>query len=86
MDRPSNLAEEAAESVNLREQELSASEPLESNVPNEPTKALLRISQDMARVLDRLTTSKALIDIVRRHGVEDSMGRAWKSQRKPNSG
>ena len=36
--------EEAAESVNPREQELSAFEPLESNVPNEPTEALLRIS------------------------------------------
>ena len=41
--------EEAAESVNPREQELSASEPSESNVPNEPTEALLRILQDMAR-------------------------------------
>ena len=40
MDRP----EEAVESVNPREQELSASDPLESNVPNEPTEALLRIS------------------------------------------
>ena len=28
------------------------SEPSESNVPNEPMEALLRISQDMARVLD----------------------------------
>ena len=33
---------EAAESVNPREQELSASKTLESNVPNEPTEALLR--------------------------------------------
>ena len=40
MDRP----EEAAESVNPREQELSASEPSESNGPNEPMEALLRIS------------------------------------------
>ena len=62
MDRP----EEATESVNAREQELSASEPSESNVPNEPTKALLRISQDMEQ--------------------RNSMGRAWKSQRKPNFG
>ena len=48
MDRP----KEADESVNPREQGLSASQPSESNVPNEPNKALLRISQDMARVLD----------------------------------
>ena len=40
--------EEAAESVNPREQGLLAFEPSESNVPNEPTEASLRISQDMA--------------------------------------
>ena len=74
MDRPPNPAEEAAESVNPREQELSASEPSEINVPNEPTEALLRISQDMARVLDRLTAPKASIDIVRRHGTEEFHG------------
>ena len=70
MDRP----KEAVESVNPREQELSTSEPSESNGPNEPMEALLRISQDMARVLDRLTTPKALIDTVRRHGVEEFHG------------
>ena len=70
MDRP----EEAVESVNPMEQGLSASEPSESNVPNEPTEALLRISQDMARVLDRLTAPKAPIDTVRRHGAEEFHG------------
>ena len=70
MDRP----EEAAESVNPRVQGLPASEPSESNVPNEPTEALLRISQDMARVLDRLTAPKAPIDTVRRHGAEEFHG------------
>ena len=74
MDRPPNSAEEAAESVNPREQELSASKPSKSNVPNEPTEALLRISQDMALVLDRLTAPKALIDTVRRHGAEEFHG------------
>ena len=74
MDRPPNPAEEAAESVNPREQELSAFEPSKSNVPNEPTEAFLRISQDMARVLDRLTAPKAPIDTVRRHGVEGFNG------------
>ena len=67
-------SEEAAKRVNPREQELSASEPSESNVPNEPMEALLRISQDMARVLDRLTALKAPIDTVRRHGVEEIHG------------
>ena len=33
--------------------------------------ALLRISQDMAWVLDRLTAPKAPIDMVRRHGAEE---------------
>ena len=36
---------------------LSAFQPSKSNVPNEPDKALLRISQDMARVLDGLHES-----------------------------
>ena len=36
--------------------------------------ALLRIYQDMARVLDRLTVPKASIDMVRRHGVEEFHG------------
>ena len=60
MDR----SEEAVESVNPREQGLSPSEPSESNVPDEPTEALLRISQDMAWVLDRLTSPKAPIDTI----------------------
>ena len=33
---------------------LSTFQPSESNVPNEPDKALLRITQDIARVLDGL--------------------------------
>ena len=70
MDRP----KEAVESVNPREQELSTFEPSESNVPNEPTEALLRISQDMAQVLERLIAPKALIDTVRRHGVKEFHG------------
>ena len=43
MDRSLNSTEEAVESVNAREQELSGFEPSESNVPNDPTEALLRI-------------------------------------------
>ena len=70
MDRP----EEVAVSVNPREQRLSASKPSKSNVPNKPTEALLRISQDIARVLDRLTSPKAPIDTVRRHRAEEFHG------------
>ena len=82
MDRPPNPAEEAVESVNTREQELSASEPSESNVPNEPTEALLRISQDMARVLDRLTAPKAPIDTIKRHGAEEFHGSSMEESEK----
>ena len=76
MDCPHNPAEETAESVNPRDQGLSTSDPSESfksksNVPAEPTKALLRISQDMAWVLDRLIALKASIDKVKRHGAEE---------------
>ena len=78
MDRP----EEAVESVNPREQELSTFEPSKSNVPKESMKSLLRISQDMARVLDRLTATKAPIDIVRRHGVEEFHGSSMEESAK----
>ena len=74
--------QEVIESVNPREQELSASEPSKSNVPNEPTEALLRISHDMARVLDRLTAPKAPIDIVRRHGAEEFRGSSMEESEK----
>ena len=79
MDRPANHVEEPAESVNPREQGLLASDPFESvksesNVPNEPKEALLKISHDMARVLERLTILKAPIDMMRRHGVEEFHG------------
>ena len=35
---------------------------------------LLKISQDMARVLDQLTALRALIDLVRKHRVEEFHG------------
>ena len=38
------------------------------------TEALVKISQDMARVLDKLTTPRALIDSVRKHGIEEFHG------------
>ena len=66
MDRPPNSAEEVAESVNPGDQGSPASDPSksirsESHAPVEPNEALMRISQDMARVLERLTTPKALM-------------------------
>ena len=53
MDHPSNSIEEAAESVNLGDQGLpSESVRSESHARAEPNEALLKISQDLARVLD----------------------------------
>ena len=79
MDHPSNPVEEAAESVNPGDQGLPAldrSESVrsESHAPVEPNEALLRISQDMARVLERLKAPKAPIYMVRRHGAEEFHG------------
>ena len=79
MDRPPNLAEEAAESVNPRDQGMPASDlseyvRSESHAPVKPNEVMLRISQDMARVLERLNALEASIDMVRRHGVEEFHG------------
>ena len=79
MDRPPNLVEEAVESVNLRDQGLPASDPSEyvrseSHAPAKPNEALLRLSRDMSRMLERLTAMKAPIDMVRRHGTEEFHG------------
>ena len=87
MDCPPNPVEEATESVNPREQGLSTSDPSESvksesNVPNEPTKSLLKIYHDMTRVLERLTAPKAPIDMMRRHGAEEFHGTSLEESNK----
>ena len=46
----------------------------ESHALAEPNEALLRISQNMAQALERLTAPKAPIDMVRRHGAEEFHG------------
>ena len=58
---------------------MPASNPFESvrsenHAPIKPNEALPRISQDMARVLERLTALKASIYMVRRHGGEEFHG------------
>ena len=80
MDCPPNPTEEVAESVKPGGQGLAASNPSESvrsesQMPAEPNEELLRISQDMTLVLERLTAQKASIDMVRRHGAEEFHGR-----------
>ena len=69
IDPPQEAVDETAESVNPLDQ--SSSGPSDSTT-NEyaSTEALVTISQDMARVLDRLTAPRALSDSIRNHGVE----------------
>ena len=67
--------EETTESVNPMDLDPSvsgSSGPARSE--HASTEALLKISQDMVRVLDRLTTPRALIASVRKHGVEKFSG------------
>ena len=78
MDRPLN-PEEVAESVTQGNKGYQLLFPLnqsesESNVPNEPAEALLKISQDMTLVVERLIAPKAPIDMMRRHGAEEFHG------------
>ena len=73
MDPPQEVVDETAESVNPLDQSVSG--PSDS-MTNEyaSTEALVKISQDMARVLDRLTAPQAPSDSVRKHGVEEFHG------------
>ena len=62
MDRLPNLVEEAVESFNPREHRLPAFNPSEAirserQTPAKLNEALLRIAQDMARILDELHES-----------------------------
>ena len=56
MDHPSNSTEETVKSVNPRDHGLpSKYVRSEIHAPVEPNEALLKISQDMAHILERLT-------------------------------
>ena len=73
MDPPQEDVDETTESVNPLDQ--SASGPSDSTT-NEyaSTEALVKISQDITRVLDRLTAPRAPSNLVRKHGVEEFHG------------
>ena len=73
MDPPQEAVDETAKSVNPLDQ--FSSGPSDSTT-NEyaSTEALVKISQDMARVLDRLTAPRAPSDSIRKHGVEEFHG------------
>ena len=75
MDRSQEAVEGTTESVNPMDLDPSVSS-LSDSVRSEhaSTEALVKISQDMTRVLDRLTAPRAPIDSVRKHGVEEFHG------------
>ena len=66
MDPPQEVVDEIAESVNPLDQSVSGLSDSTTN-ENASTKALVKISQDMARVLNRLTAPRAPSDSVRKH-------------------
>ena len=54
----------------------------EHDVPVVSTKALFKIFQDIARVLNQLTAPRAPIDSIRKHGVEEFHGTSLKESDK----
>ena len=73
MDPSQEAVDETAESVNPLDQ--SVYSPSESTInENTSIEALIKISQDMTRVLDRLTAPRAPSDLIRKHGVEEFHG------------
>ena len=67
--------EETTESVNIMDLDpLVSGLSWSARSEHMSIEALLKISQDMARVLDRLTTLRALIGSVRKHRVEEFHG------------
>ena len=72
MEKFQEAVEETAENVNPMDLDPSVSSLFGSfRSEHASIEALLKISQDMERVLDRLTTPRAPIDYVRKYGVEE---------------
>ena len=75
IDQSQDAMEEITESVNPMDLDPSVSSPFGSAISEHAsTEALLKISQDMARILDRLTAPRAPVDSVRKNGVEEFHG------------
>ena len=75
MDQSQEAVEETAGNVNPMDLDPSVSSPPEpARGEHGSTEALLKISEDMERVLDRLTAPRASIDSVRKNGVEEFYG------------
>ena len=84
MDRPRDIIEEAAESVNPKEQGPSTFDPSESirsDCDTELMEALLKISHDMTQVLERFIAPKAPIDMVR-NVVEEFHGKSLEESKR----
>ena len=78
MDPPQEAVDETVESVNPLDP--SASGPSESTMhENASTEALIKVSQDMARVLDRLTASRARVMQYESMEWKNSMVQVWKN-------
>ena len=72
MDQSQDAVEKTVESVNPMDLNPFVSSPSDSiRSERVSTEALLKISQDMARILDRLMIPRAPINSVRNHGVEE---------------
>ena len=77
IDQSQEAVEETVESFNPMDLDPSVSSSSElAGSEHASTEALLKISQDMARVLDRLMALRAPIDLVRKHGVEEFHGKS----------
>ena len=79
MDQSQEAVEETVESVNPMDLDPSVSSSSElargeHDVSIMSTELLIKISQDMTRVLDRLMALRASIDSIRKHGVEEFHG------------
>ena len=75
MDQSQEAVEETVESINPMDLDPSVSGWSHlARSKHVSTEALLKISQDMERVIDRLTALRAPIDSVRKHGVEEFHG------------
>ena len=73
MDPPQEAVDETTESFNPLDQSASG---LSDSMTNEyaSTEALVKISQDMARILEQLMAPRAPSDSVRKYGVEEFHG------------
>ena len=81
MDPPQEVVDETTESVNPLDQSAFSPSDLTTN-EYASIEALVKISQDMTRVLDRLTAPQAPSDSVRIHGAKEFHGSSMEESEK----